>query len=98
MQPKTSGTTSPDKASTTVLRNYINGKWIPSSGSVIPDINPANTDDVLCYSPLSTREETSAAVAAAKEAYPKWKATPPPQRGRLLFKAMSLLHQRLEEV
>src|SRR5262245_43401795 len=98
MQPKTSGTSSPDKASTLTLRNYINGKWTASRGSLYPDINPANKDDILCYSPHSTREEATAAIAAATEAYPKWKATPPPQRGKLLFKAMSLLQQRLEEV
>ncbi|MBI4549133.1 MAG: aldehyde dehydrogenase family protein, partial [Ignavibacteriae bacterium] len=51
-----------------------------------------------CYTPLSTREETKAAIAAAKEAFPKWKATQPPVRGRLLFKAMQLLQERIEDV
>ncbi len=94
MQPGTSKT----ETSTATLRNYINGKWTATSGKVIPNINPANVEEILCYVPLSTREETRAAIAAAREAYPKWKATPAPQRGKLLFKAMGLMQERLDEV
>lgn len=83
----------------TTLKNYVNGKWVESiSGKTIPNVNPANTEEILCYTPLSTREETRAAIAAAREAFPKWKATPPPNRGRLLFRAMQLLQERIEDV
>ena len=79
--------------------NYINGKWLSSrSSESIPNINPADTDEVLGQTPLSTREEARQAIAAAKEAFPKWKSTPAPVRGKLLFKAADLLQQRLEEV
>ena len=81
------------------VKNFINGTWVAStSGRTVPNINPANTDEVLCQIPLSTREEAQAAIAAAKAAYPKWKATPAPVRGKLLFKAMHLLQERIEEV
>ena len=81
------------------VRNFINGRWTAStSGKSVPNINPADTDEILCTIPLSTREETKAAIAAAKEALPKWMATPAPVRGGLLFKAMNLLQQRLEEL
>ncbi len=81
------------------MNNYINGKWKPSrSNETIPNINPANTDEVLGHTPLSTVEDAREAVAAAKEAFPKWKATPAPVRGKLLFKAADLLQQRLEEM
>ncbi len=84
---------------TTVLKNYINGKWIESAGGkTVPNINPANTDEVLCLTPLSSREETKAAIAAAKEAFPRWRSTPSPVRGKLMFKAMLLLQERLEDV
>lgn len=81
------------------LRNYINGKWVESSsGKTVPNINPANVDEILCYTPLSTREEARTAIAAAKEAFPAWRAAPAPVRGRLLFKAMHLLQERLEDI
>lgn len=81
------------------LKNYINGKWIGSaSGKTVQNLNPANTDEVLCNTPLSTREEARAAIAAAKEAFPKWRATPAPVRGKMMLKATMLMQERLEEI
>lgn len=81
------------------IKNYINGKWVESgSGKTVPNINPANTDEILCYTPLSTLEEVNAAIAAAKEAFPKWRSTPAPVRGRIMFQAWHLLQERLEDV
>lgn len=86
-------------AAVATLKNYINGTWVESSsGKTVPNINPANTDEVLCFVPLSTREEARAAIAAAKEAFPKWRTTPAPVRGRLMFKAMQLLQERIEDI
>lgn len=81
------------------LKNYVNGGWVEStSGKTAPNVNPANTGDILCHVPLSTREETRAAIGAAKEAFPKWRSTAAPVRGRLLFRAMHLLQERIEDV
>src|SRR6266849_8569875 len=81
------------------VKNFIGGKWTPStSGRTVPNINPANTGEILCYTPLSSREEAQAAILAAKDAFPGWKATPPPVRGKLMFKAMDLLQNRQEEI
>lgn len=81
------------------LKNYILGRWRESkSGQSVPNINPANTDEILCYTPLSTREETKSAIAAAKDAFPKWRATPPPVRGKMMFTALNLLQQRIDDL
>ena len=86
-------------ATVPTVKNYVNGKWVESeSGKTTPNFNPANTDEILCHTPLSTREEARIAVAAAKKALPKWKTIPSPVRGRLLFKAMNLLQDRIEDV
>jgi len=91
--------TSPGAKSIPTLKNYIAGKWVESnSGKTAPNVNPANTAEVLCMTPLSTREEARAAIVAAKEAFPKWKATPAPVRGRMLFKALHLMQDRLEDL
>jgi aldehyde dehydrogenase (NAD+) len=82
-----------------VLRNFINGAWVDSPGSkTVPNVNPADTDMILCTSPLSAREDAKRAIAAAKAAFPKWKTTPPPQRGKILFNAMRLMQERLEHL
>ncbi len=81
------------------LRNYILGRWVESkSGKTAPNINPANTDEILCHTPLSTREEVRTAIAAAKDAFPKWRSTPAPVRGKMMFTAMNLMQQRIEEL
>lgn len=36
--------------------------------------------------PLCTAEEFNAAVASAKDAFPKWHSVPVPQRARVMFK------------
>ena len=82
-----------------VLKNYIHGEWVASASKrSAPDINPANTDEVLCQAPLSTREEAQAAIRAAASAFPGWKATPAPVRGKMLFRAMELMRERSEEL
>lgn len=84
---------------TVVLKNHINGKWVASgSGKTRANVNPARTDEVLAQVPLSTPEEAREAVAAAKEAFPKWRSTPAPVRGRLMFRAATLMQERMEDL
>jgi alpha-ketoglutaric semialdehyde dehydrogenase len=80
-------------------RNFINGKWVESSSSrTAPNINPANTDDVLGTVRQATREEARAAVDAAANAFRGWRNTPAPTRGRIVAKAARLLDDHKEEV
>lgn len=60
--------------------------------------NPANLDEVVAVVPLSTREEAREAIAAAKAAYPAWRDTPGPARGRIIAKAAALMTEQKEEV
>ena len=54
--------------------------------------------EVIGFAPLSTREETREAVAAARAAAPAWRDTPAPLRGRVLAKAALLMEQRKDEL
>ena len=47
---------------------------------------------------LATTEEIGAAVAAAKAAFPAWRATSLAKRAELLFRIRELVHERREEV
>ena len=64
----------------------------------MPNINPADTREVLGHVPLSTAEETKAAVAAARDAFPAWRDTPAPVRGRILFQVQALMDKEKDEL
>ena len=48
--------------------------------------------------PLSTRQEVREAIAAAKAAFPAWRDTPAPVRGRIIAKAAALMTEQKDEV
>ncbi len=80
-------------------RNFINGKWVDSRHDhYVERRNPANLDEVVATTPLSTREELREAVAAAKSAFPGWRDTPAPIRGRVLSRAATLMEQQKEDL
>ncbi|MBU8917412.1 CoA-acylating methylmalonate-semialdehyde dehydrogenase [Bacillus sp. FJAT-29953] len=86
------------KNDTTVLKNYINGEWINSSSEVTLDVpNPA-TNELLIKVPVSTKDDVDLAVAAAKEAFKKWKNVPVPKRARVFYKYHHLLTENHEEL
>jgi len=83
----------------TTYQNFIGGEWIKSSASKsAPNVNPANTDDVIGDIPLATREEARRGVEAAAEAFAKWRSTPAPTRGRIVAQAAKLLEGNKEEL
>jgi methylmalonic acid semialdehyde dehydrogenase len=86
-------------ATTEFCKNFINGQWVESKSSKIVDRrNPANTDEVVARIPLSTREEMKEAIAAARAAFPGWRNTPAPNRGKILFKATQIMQEHKEEL
>jgi len=84
---------------TQVCKNFINGKWVESKATRTSERrNPANLDEVVGLVPLSSREETRAAIAAAKAAFAAWRDTPAPVRGRVIAKAAILMEQQKDEL
>ena len=76
--------------------NFIAGQWVPSgSHRTFPNINPANTDDVVGSFQASEPDDVAAAFAAAERAQPAWAALPAPRRGEYLFKAAEILESQL---
>src|SRR5258707_4466430 len=81
-----------------LYHNYIGVKWQSAqSGETFPNYNPA-TGEILGYFPLSGASEANAAVAAARAAFEKWRLTPAPKRGEILFRVGELLKQHKEEL
>ena len=82
----------PDHAS------YIAGQWVhAASGASIENRNPAN-DQLINTFPALSVDETKRAIAAAKEAAPKWAAMPAPARGAILDKAAQLINAQVNEI
>ncbi len=83
----------------THAKNFINGRWVESaSGKSVERRNPANLEELVGVIPLSTREETRAAARAAAEAFPAWRATPAPLRGRIIANVAAIMTARKDEL
>lgn len=79
--------------------NLIGGKWIKDgSNGTFEDRNPANWKEVVGIFPRSGKEEVNAAVAAASEAFRKWRLVPAPRRGEIIRRAGDILVRRKEEI
>ena len=77
---------------------FINGKWIkPSKPNDFEVINPSNEEPFAVIS-LGSKEDTDAAVNAAKAAFAKWKETSKDERIKLLEKLLSVYKKRFNEM
>src|SRR5688500_19909167 len=82
----------------TRISHWIGGKPVAgTSGRTSPVYNPA-LGEQSGEVDLATVEEVGAAVAAAKAAFPAWRATSLAQRAELMFRTRELLHERRAEV
>ncbi|MBO6603889.1 MAG: aldehyde dehydrogenase family protein [Roseicyclus sp.] len=70
--------------------SLIDGQWA-DFGNYHPDINPANTDEVIGEFSYGNTDAVDQAVAAAKRAAPGWAATTPQVRHDLLAAVGSAL-------
>lgn len=76
----------------------IAGELVQSSaGLSSPVINPA-TGEIFNYVPSATKDDLDRAVAAAKEAFKKWSATPYEQRAKCLLKFGELVEAKKDEL
>lgn len=79
--------------------NLIGGAWAAGAGAATRRIcNPADTTQVLASVREASAEQVEAACAAAQAAFPAWRATPPPERARVLFRFRALLEDRFDEL
>ena len=82
-----------------VYKNFTNGKWVASkSGQTFENRNPANTDDVIGIFQKSTTDDVNEAIAAAAEAYKKWRLVPAPKRGEILYRIGARLMKEKENI
>jgi len=85
-------------ASVRTLQLYIGGKWVDSSATTYGDVHNPAKNELLARVPMGGAADVDLAVKAALKAYPAWRATPPVNRVRYLFKLKTLFEKAFEDV
>jgi alpha-ketoglutaric semialdehyde dehydrogenase len=81
------------------FRLFIAGEWVESvSGATFESVNPADRRDVIGRFQAGTAADVAMAVKAAEMALPRWKATPAPKRGEVLYRFGELMAQHKERL
>lgn len=81
-----------------LVQNYIGGQFInPTTSRSLDVISPLD-GSLLSKVPMSTGTDLNDAVAAAKNAFPKWSKTPIKERVQVFFRYKYLLEQNLQEL
>ncbi|HEX2235526.1 MAG TPA: CoA-acylating methylmalonate-semialdehyde dehydrogenase [Actinomycetota bacterium] len=80
------------------LQNFVAGRWTSLDGTGGNEVvNPA-TGEPIAWCPSSTEAAVDAAVAAARDAFPAWAATPVTKRAAALFELRHRLADATHEL
>ena len=77
---------------------YINGSWVPSTGTGTLDVIDSTTEEVMATIPEGTAEDVDRAVEAAAAAFPAWSATSREERAKVLTRIGEALAARTDEI
>ena len=80
----------------TIHQNLIAGEWVGGDG--IANINPSDTNDVVGTYVRATAEDTKAAIAAAKAAFPAWSRSGILERHAILRRTADEILARKDEL
>jgi aldehyde dehydrogenase (NAD+) len=77
---------------------YIDGAWVPSSGSGSIDVFDSSDGEVIAQVPEGTPEDVDRAVQAARAAFDGWSTTAPEERGKFCARIGEGLATRMDEI
>ncbi|GAC1315737.1 MAG: aldehyde dehydrogenase family protein [Acidimicrobiales bacterium] len=77
---------------------FIDGSWVPSTGSGTLDVINSTTEEVMGTIPEGTAEDVDKAARAATAAFPSWSATSHDERGKYVQRIVEGLQARMQEV
>lgn len=81
-----------------VYKNLIGGEWVESRSSrTFENQNPASKADIVGIFPHSDQNDVNDAVEAAKKAFERWRLTPAPRRGEIIYRCAQILQERKED-
>jgi acyl-CoA reductase-like NAD-dependent aldehyde dehydrogenase len=82
-----------------VLQNYIGGQFRPATAAAeIIALNPSDATDEVARFSSGTPGDAQAAVAAAADAYPRWRRMSGPVRAEHLYRWAAVIDARREEL
>lgn len=77
-------------------RNLIAGTWV--EGTPAPNVNPSDTNDIVGEYHQAGADDASAAIAAARAAFPAWSRGPIQARADILEKVAAEILARIDEL
>ena len=77
---------------------YIDGAWVPSSGTGTLEVTNSTTEEVMGTIPDGTAADVDRAVAAAKAAFPAWAATAAEERAKYCSRIAEGIGARMDEI
>lgn len=80
-----------------IVGHFINGREVSDANRLAPVMNPA-TGEVARQVAMASKQTVEEAIAAAQQAYPAWRDTPPLKRARIMFKYKELLDLHAEQI
>ena len=80
-------------------KNFIDGQWVAAaSGETFVNLNPADTREEVAGYAKGGAADAQAAIEAAQTAFPGWRDTTPPARGKILSAVANNLASRQSEL
>jgi acyl-CoA reductase-like NAD-dependent aldehyde dehydrogenase len=79
------------------LENFVGGDWVASTGESVRQIVSPVTGETLAEAPNASADDVDRAVAAAREAQPRWAALSAWDRARICHAIADLITERREE-
>jgi succinate-semialdehyde dehydrogenase / glutarate-semialdehyde dehydrogenase len=79
-------------------RLYIGGEWRDASGGETFAVQDPATGEPLCEIADATPDDAIAALDAAVAKQADWAATPPNERGEILWRAFEMLNERADDL
>jgi aldehyde dehydrogenase (NAD+) len=77
---------------------YIDGAWVPSTGSGTIDVVNSTTEEVMGRIPAGSADDVDKAVKAARKAFETWSTTSVEERGKYLTRITEGLMARMDDI
>ena len=82
----------------TNFENFVNGKFVPSSGSSRIVVKNPSTGAEICTVPDSNQDDINAAIAAAEAAQRIWEKRPAAERAKVLKSIAAKVRENVEPI
>jgi lactaldehyde dehydrogenase / glycolaldehyde dehydrogenase len=80
------------------FENFVNGRFVPSTGTQRIEVKNPSTGDAICSVPDSTQEDVDAAIAMAEAAQRTWEKEPAANRAKLLRALAAKIREQVEPI